>query len=221
MFFHQHHHINQRSLLTRLEQPVSLLKSKPFVSFISPTSMALILAACRDRGSLSISGGARSVSFDGQAVIGSTGDDVDLEGTPLRDYIIDHEGVNIIDAHAGNDYILARGTVNAGDGNDIVKADGDADTLNGGDGNDVLVAKAGTVNGGDGHDYIQISFNDNFAINYEQQAEVRRGNFNGRSSLILSLIKTLWAEQVRAQAQQMAVKAMILFPLQAFLITQR
>ena len=152
------------------------LKGREAVISFSPSVMALLLAACGGGNSVSVSPRPKSVRVEGDLVVGTTGDDPSLEGTPLGDWIIDHLGINVINAHEGNDYILARGTIHAGDGHDIVKADGDADTLNGDNGDDVLVAQSGQVNGGEGHDYIQISFNDNGS--FEQFDFVRTGNTN-------------------------------------------
>ena len=118
------------------------LKGREAVISFSPSVMALLLAACGGGNSVSVSPRPKSVRVEGDLVVGTTGDDPSLEGTPLGDWIIDHLGINVINAHEGNDYILARGTIHAGDGHDIVKADGDADTLNGDNGDDVLVAQS-------------------------------------------------------------------------------
>ena len=126
-----------------------------FLSF-SPSVMALLLAACGGNNSVSVSPRPKSVRFEGGVVVGTTGDDPELEGTSFADWIIDHEGINTIHAFEGNDYILARGTIHAGDGHDIVKADGDDDTLNGDEGNDVLVAQSGEVTGGEGDDLMIV-----------------------------------------------------------------
>ena len=171
-----------------------------FLSF-SPSVMALLLAACGGGNSVSVSPRPKSVRFEGGVVVGTTGDDPELEGTSFADWIIDHEGINAIHAFEGNDYILARGTIHAGDEHDIVKADGNDDTLNGDEGNDVLVAQSGEVNGGDGHDYIQISYNNNYSFLYPQFDFVRTGSTNESVTVAYSIDKNPLSKKSQGTSQ--------------------
>ena len=102
-----------------------------------------------------------SVTFDGDYIIGTSGPDT-FSGTSQRDLIVDDAGQNTIHALDGNDYIVASGNVDGGDGNDIIfhNNSGGNDEIHGGDGNDVIAAEYGTIYGGQGDDYIQLNADD-------------------------------------------------------------
>lgn len=179
-------------------QPITDFKSQSALTPIKPIRplarhadkgvspiLLLLLAACGGGGGgggVSVSGTpqdtSRIITFDGDAILGSTGDDLSLYGTNERDIIVDNRGSNNIDARDGNDYIVATGTILGGEGNDFIFGDGDSDEIHGEDGNDLLSASSGNIFGGAGHDYIQISFNDNKGEDYGQDIIELRAPFN-------------------------------------------
>lgn len=171
---------NDDHFKVRVEDDLRHIKTRETVISLSPSVMALLLAACGGGGGggVSISGQPRSITFEGEAIIGTYNDDAGLAGTEQRDIIIDNRGTNTIFARAGNDYIIATGNIDAGEGNDIVFGDGASDTIYGQEGNDILAASSGNIYGGEGHDYIQISFNDNAAEDYGQRSFVQREPIN-------------------------------------------
>lgn len=124
---------------------------------------------------------SRTITFDGDAIIGSYNDDPSLRGTERVDIILDNRGENTIHAEGGNDWILATGRISGDEGNDVKFSEGQNDEVRGGDGGDIIVAQNNSQNirlyGENGHDYIQVSY-DGESIDYEQTRNERRAPFN-------------------------------------------
>lgn len=126
------------------------------------TLSGLALTACGGGGGGGLGGSSLSVTFDGDYIIGTSQPDV-LIGTSRRDAIIDDAGHNTVHANEGNDYIVASGNVDGGDGHDFIfhNSINTNHEVHGGNGNDVIVAENGRIFGGSGNDYIQINADDN------------------------------------------------------------
>ena len=149
----------------------------------------LLLSACIGGGGggkrADVSGrpssSSRTITFDGEAIIGSYNDDPSLRGTAKVDIILDNRGENTIHAEGGNDWIVATGRISGDEGNDVIFSEGQNDEVRGGDGGDIIVAQNHSQNirlyGDNGNDYIQVSY-DSERDDFEQTRNERRAPFN-------------------------------------------